>query len=440
MILYEHQKLALTYMRLYESFALFMEQGCGKTLPTLVRIADLLKSGAINNALIIAPKATMGAWFRDMDNLVADKLLLTQKVTVINYDMVWRPNKGYDHSWDCIILDESHKIKNRTSKRSEFILKLSLMAKYKYILTGTPINNGKLEDIWAQYTFLLPKPGKKRGKVDSVLLGTYYEFLDRYAILNKYYQPYKYVNISELQDIISEHSYRVTKEECLDLPEKLPDEIYDIELTTNKKYYKEMATTHVIAHLELIATNPLAHRTMLRELASGFLKRKSEGESLLEEYGCEKISVLEDFLDGYSKKLVIFCQFKYSIKQVSKLLMKLKISHYILDGDQPNKNIWRDFQKNSTQVMVCQYESGCAGIDLFAADTIIYYEPTISSNVLEQSRDRIHRIGQSQKCSYIHFITKGTVETAIYSALSSYKDFSEDLFNLYMEQFQKGVY
>ena len=85
-----------------------------------------------------------------------------------------------------------------------------------------------------------------------------------------------------------------------------------------------------------------------------------------------------------------------------------------------------------------QYQSGSAGIDLFASDTIIYYEPTLRSTTLEQSRDRIHRSGQTSKCSYIHLITKGTVEVAIYRALQNYSDFSERLFDEYMYEYSKG--
>jgi SNF2 family DNA or RNA helicase len=97
----------------------------------------------------------------------------------------------------------------------------------------------------------------------------------------------------------------------------------------------------------------------------------------------------------------------------------------VLDGEQKNKSIWKDFQSDDKiRIIVCQYKSGNAGIDLFAADTILYFEPTISSNVLEQSRDRIHRTGQTQKCSY---------------ALQGFCDFDEKLFKQYIEQYQKGI-
>ena len=158
-------------MRLNDSFALFMEQGCGKTLPTLYRILELRKQGYITTALVVAPKATMGAWYRDMEMFnPEDRLLLEKSITVINYDSVWRKNKGYDKVWDCIVLDESHKIKNRTSKRAKFLLRLALKSKYRYILTGTPIGNGQLENIWSQYAFL--EPCIVNGRVASKIFGT----------------------------------------------------------------------------------------------------------------------------------------------------------------------------------------------------------------------------------------------------------------------------
>ena len=100
MKLYQHQELALNYMRFNDSFALFMDMGTGKTLILLCRIMDLLKSGDIENALIVAPKATMGAWYRDCELFdTEDRLFLEKSITVINYDMVWRKGKGYDKQW-----------------------------------------------------------------------------------------------------------------------------------------------------------------------------------------------------------------------------------------------------------------------------------------------------------------------------------------------------
>lgn len=437
--LYRHQEVALSYMRSNNFFALFMEQGTGKTIPSLCRILDLLKSGKIENALVVAPKSALGAWGRDtelFDDL--DQEILKDNITLINYDKVWRGDKKspYYKKFGCIVLDEAHMIKNRTSRRSKFILKIACMADYRYILTGTPISNGQLENIWSLYCFL--NPYMERGYPYSRIFGgSYKTFQDRYCILNMYHKPSSYIHVRELQDIINEYSYRVKKVDCLDLPEKLPDEIIKVDCA-EKALYKKLSTESAILEYEILAENPLSRLVKLRQLCSGHIKLES-GEML--EVKNEKLSIVQELIEGYEddKKLVIFAEFKYSILQISALLRRLKIKHVVLDGEQKNKQIWRDFQSDKTiRVIVCQYQTASAGIDLFASDTIIYYEPTLRSNTLEQSRDRIHRTGQHRPCSYIHLLTKGTVETDIYRALAGYSDFSEKLFVEYMEGYRKS--
>lgn len=439
--LYRHQKIALSYMRSNNYFALFMEQGTGKTIPSLFRILDLLKSGAIEDALVVAPKSALGAWERDLELFdPIDREILKAGITLINYDKVWRGDKKspYYKKYGCIILDEAHLIKNRTSRRSKFLLKIATMADYRYILTGTPIGNGQLENIWSLYCFL--DPYLERGYPYSRIFGgSYKTFEDRYCILNMYHKPSSYVHVKELQEIINEHSYRVKKVECLDLPDKLPDEVIKVDLL-EKDLYKRLATESAILEYEILADNPLSRLVKLRQLCSGYIKVDDHiGPDV--EAKTEKIQVLEELIDGYEddKKLVIFAEFKHSIRKISDLLAKKKIKYVVLDGDQKDKTIWRKFQTDKKiRVIVCQYQTASAGIDLFASDTIIYYEPTLRSNTLEQSRDRIHRTGQANKCSYIHLLTKGTVEVDIYRALAGYSDFSEALFTRYMEGYRRS--
>lgn len=401
---------------------------------------ELSQDELIKTCLIVAPKVALGAWDRDIELFTPEEqLTLRRAITSVSYDKVWRFKKDfneYDHDWDCIVLDEAHFIKNRTSKRSKFLLQLATKSKYRYILTGTPIGNGQLENIWSQYTFL--EPEKVKGKIHSKIFGgSYYDWQDYYCILNQYWRPAKYVHVNELQDIIDDHSYRVTKAEALDLPEKLPDEINEIDLK-EPSLYKQMANDSAILKYEIIAENPLSRLVKLRQIASGFLK---DNDGQLIKLKTEKIAALKDFLDNWNKKLVIFAEFQNSIDEIEAELKKRKIKFVTLDGRQKDKKIWRKFQSDeSIQIIICQYQSGSAGIDLFAADTILYYEPTLRSTTLEQSRDRIHRTGQHQPCSYIHFITKGTVEEQIYKSLSKYEDFSEKLFTEYIDHYQKGFY
>ena len=378
-----------------------------------------------------------------------DRDILRSVITLINYDKVWRGDtkSTYYKKYGCIVLDEAHNIKNRTSQRAKFILKIATMADYRYLLTGTPVGNGALEDIWSLYCFL--DPYIEKGRVYSRIFkeymeenasgeykGSYMEFQDRYCILNMYHKPTSYINVKELQKIINEHSYKVKKIDCLDLPEKLPDEIIKVELK-EKTLYKKLHEDSAILDYEILAENPLSRMIKLRQLCAGHIKTDKE----LIEVKTEKLEILKELIEGYEedKKLVIFAEFKYSIAKISELLQKMKIRYVVLDGDQKDKTIWRQFQADKRiRVIVCQYQTANAGIDLFASDTIIYYEPTLRSNILEQSRDRIHRTGQVNKCSYIHLITKGTIEVDIYRALSGYSDFSEKLFTEYMASYRKS--
>lgn len=429
-------------MRANDFFALFMEQGTGKTIPSLFRILDLLRSGSIEEALVVAPKSALGAWERDIELFDSlDRDILKAGITLINYDKVWRggDKSPYYKKYGVIILDEAHLIKNRSSQRSKFLLKLACMADYRYILTGTPIGNGQLENIYSLYCFL--DPYLERGRVCSRIFGgSYQKFQDRYCILNMYHKPSSYIHVKELQEIINEHSYRVKKVDCLDLPEKLPDEVVKVDLV-EKKFYKKLATESAILEYEILAENPLSRLVKLRQLSSGYLTYKEGREDKILELKTEKLGVLQEIIEGYpeDKKVVIFAEFKYSIAKISDLLRKMKIRFITLDGDQKDKTIWRQFQSDKRiRVIVCQYQTAAAGIDLFASDTIIYYEPTLRSNILEQSRDRIHRTGQKEKCSYIHLLTRGTVEVEIYRALTGYSDFSEALFTRYMEGYRRN--
>ena len=416
-----------------------MDPGTGKTLTTLVRVGELIfQEKKATNCLVICPKPVIGSWWRDVP--LVDQSYgydLKNVLEVVNYEHLLTKTGQKNilsKKWDIVVLDESHYVKNRSAKRTKACYELGLNAKYRYILTGTPIANGQLENIYSQFTFLYPY--RNRQWIHSKIFGSWTNFTDEYCFLNKWYQPYRYKNVDKLQDIISQYSYQVTKEECLDLPDKLPDQIFEIELK-EKKIYKELHTHSTVEEWDLLADNGLSRMAKLRQVCSGFVNT----ETGMKELKCEKIKILDDFLEDFDKKLVIFCEFKYSMKQVMKLLDKRKIKYTYLNGEQKDKQVWKQFQEDdSMQVIVCQYRSGNAGIDLYKADTMIFYEPTLSSNVLEQARDRIHRIGSKSRPRYIFFLTKGTIEETIYKALQGFSDFNRRLFEEYMEEYQRSYH
>lgn len=412
-------------------FMIFAEQGTGKTLPTLYHITNLFMEEKITSALIVAPKSAMGSWMRDISKLPRSRQEFTKNIDIVNYDKFSRKTskvrQKYENGCDCIILDEGHAIKNPTSNRTKYFIGhkhgkkiypgLNTKSKYRYILTGTPVTNGKLHEFWGLMQFI--KPNK---------LGTYREFEARYCITRnipgtfvKFVVGYRHKD--ELMEIIGKYSYRVLKKDCLDLPDKLPDEVIYCDLL-EKKIYKQAEKEMAVEIFDSTIKNPLALLGKLRQICSGFYK---------DEYGdvhylkSEKIKMLQELIEGYDGKIVIFYQFIASFDIIIELLTKMKVKHVYLNGNQKDKFIWREFQaKDDIEVIVVQYKSGESGIDLYKSSNTIYFEPPISSTTLEQSRDRTHRIGVNNHCNYQFLITKDTIEEVIYNRLAKYQDFTSD--------------
>ena len=370
-------------------------------------------SGEIKDCLIVCPASVRGSWRRDIEKLSGLRRPYTKNITVVSYDLVWR-REEYEKDWDCIVLDESHCIASRTSKRTKFLQRLKNRSKYRYILTGTPMHNGHYEDYWSQMEFLIPG-----------YLGTYNEFCAHHTVQRQLPGTYvriivKYRNVQELLDKIGQKAYYIDKKSCLDLPEKLPPVVIDCELQEKLKY--KQALKSFIQEYDMNIGNPMSIIVKLRQLCSGFV---------IDDYGdthelkCEKIKMLDELIDSISGKIVIFAEFTYSLEQIHKLLDKKKITYLTLDGRQSNKSIWREFQSNEDiRIIVCQYRSANAGIDLYEASNMIFYEPTQSSTVVDQAMARIHRNGQTRNCSYYWLLTEKSVEHDIYDRVVNGIDFN----------------
>ena len=413
MKLFEHQKKELELLTAHENFAIFAEQGTGKTLPMLYHITNLLIGGEIDDALIVCPASVRGSWSRDIAKLSGMRRRYAESITVVSYDLVWR-RREYEKVWGAIVLDESHCIASRSSKRSKFLHKIQKLAKYRYIMTGTPMHNGHYEDYWSQMNFL-----------EDDYLGTFNEFCAHYTVRRQIPGTYvsiivKYRNVDELLAKIGKKAFYVDKKSCLDLPEMLPPQIIDCELQEKLKY--KQALKSFIEEYDMNIGNPMTIIVKLRQLCSGFI---FDDLGDLHELKCEKIKMLDELIDSLSGKIVIFGEFKYSLDQIHKLLDKKKITYVTLDGQQKDKEIWKKFQEDdSITIIVCQYKSANAGIDLYAASNMIFYEPPQSSTTVDQAKSRIHRNGQTRNCSYYWVLTENTVEHDIYDRVTNGIDFN----------------
>ena len=451
---YKHQLDALKASWKKEEFALLMDMGTGKSKVLVDTIAALYDAGKINSALILAPKGVYKNWVGQeipthlpihiehkiaywASPLTAKLKEQIKQVWSADYDLhifvmnieALSTGKAFDvakhfigrHGGETLIaVDESTVIKNHKAKRTKSAVALSKMCKYKRILTGSPITKSPL-DLYSQFQFL-----------HEELLGfrSYYSFCSRYADMVKrnagshqYNQILGFRNLDELTDSIQPHSFRVTKEECLDLPEK----VYikrTIELTPEQKnVYNQMKTNAVaiLDDMELITANAVITQLLrLHQVSCGFVNT-DEGNTV--ELKNTRMDELMSILDEVNGKAIIWANYRHDIlaihKEISKVYGERSVEAYF--GDTPGEerqDIVKRFQEDpELRFFVGQPRTGGYGLTLTAANTVVYYSNNYDLEVRLQSEDRAHRIGQGSKVTYIDLVCEKTVDEVIVKAL-----------------------
>lgn len=444
-----------------KGFGFLFEMGCGKTLTAIMTMGAMYQAGKIDKVLVCAPTSVCSVWPEDLEKfasfryqarvLLGDKAkrikMLNElnnypfrglKVAVINYESTWRDDiKEAIEEWlpDMVICDESQRIKTHDASQSKELHRLGDMAKYKLILSGTPVQNNAV-DIFSQYRFL-----------DASVFGNnFYAFRNRYCCMGGFNnkQIIGYRNMDEL--IKKEYSvaYRVTKEEALDLPETVFKTV-NIEFEPKEKKLYDQLKKDSFAELEnggqITATTVLTKLLRLQQLTGGFLVADETTKPELVSEG--KINALEDIIDDYvigeGKKLVIFARFRAELDIIEKLIKKKKIQYGMIYGDIPQDergDIVKDFQENpDTKIIVCQIQCAGLGITLTAASTCVYYSVDFNYANYAQSLARIHRIGQKNKCLYIHLTVKGTVDEKVLKALAAKEDLAKTVVDSWREFF-----
>ena len=334
-----------------------------------------------------------------------------------------------------VICDESQRIKEPSAKQSKAMHELGDIAKYKLILSGTPIQNNAI-DLYSQYRFLDP----------SVFGSNFYAFRNRYAIMGGFDRR-QIVGYKDLDKLIQkEHSiaYRVTKEEALDLPEQTFLTQYITLEGKDKELYQRIKRDS-FAELEnggqITAPTVLTKLLRLQQFTGGFIQAD---EGLKPEFVFKgKINALEDILDDYvisaGKKLVIFCRFRPEIDLISASLQKKKIRFASIYGDikiEDRGPIVAEFQTNpETKVFLAQIDTAGLGITLTAADTCVYYSENFNYAAYSQSLARIHRIGQRNRCTYIHLVVEHSIDETILKALAKKEDLAKTVVDDWRQYF-----
>lgn len=440
-------------------FGELFEMGCGKTLTTIAVAGALYNLGKIDRVLVVAPTSVCSVWPHDLNQFAAfpweARVLLGDKkkrlkalnelenwpfkalrMAVINYESTHREGifeALAAYKPDLIVCDESQRIKNPSAAQSKALHKLGDAAPFRMILSGTPVQNNAV-DLYSQYRFLDP----------AVYGANFYAFKNRYCIMGGYgqHQIVGYRNMDELVE--KEHSvaYRVTKEECLDLPQQTFINRY-VQFTDAEQAIYEQLRKSSFLELEtgenVTATTILTMYLRLMQLTGGFLT--ADESTRPKQVNTAKLDALADIVDDYvvdaGKKLVIFARFRAEIAAIENLLRLRKIQYGSIYGDVPMEErgkIVEDFQTNpDTKVFVAQIQTAGLGITLHAASTAVFYSYDYNYANYAQALARIHRIGQRLPVTYIHLVVDGSIDEKILAALENKEDMAKTVVDSWRE-------
>ena len=448
---YAHQLKALQMSWDKEVFAYFMEMGTGKSKVLIDNMAMLYDKGKINGALIIAPKGVYKNWYdselpihlashietkigfwKATRSKSEDKELnkifsrgVEFHILLMNVE-AFSTKKGLEFAqkflWShnaLIAVDESTTIKNPGASRTKNIIKISKYAKYKRILTGSPVTKSPL-DLYTQCFFLNP---------DLLDHSSYYTFRTRYALMRNINVGARsinvvvgYKNLSELSEKLKPFSYRVLKDDCLDLPPKtflkrtiqLSDE--------QKRIYKQMKTMALAELNGKITTtvNVITQLMRLQQITCGHFTADDGSTQLLKN---NRVDELMDVLEEVEGKAVIWAHFRQDIRTIVAAIEKKYpasvVTYYGDTTTDERQNAIKRIQNKDSKVrfLVGTPQTGGYGITLTGASTMIYYSNGYDLEKRQQSEARIDRIGQEKPMTYIDIMCEDTVDDKIVLSL-----------------------
>lgn len=369
--------------------------------------------------LIICPKSLIPQWIEQFNNVhpnykcydltkkkqLNDFMISTDQkhMGVINYESAWRKSELLKLKGFTLILDESQAISNPTSKQTKGIVKLKF--DNLILLSGTPCSNSRYDKLYTQLK-LLGLNMNKRSYEDR-----YCNFFSmekagvKFRVLSKS-SPYK--NVDELKSIMHDLGCVFMRtDEVIDLPQQ---RFIDVPVPKSK-YYKTFEKDGYVdcGNMEYISSNSATDMLYLRQLCNSK----------------EKLETLKTLIESTEDRLIIFYNFNCELELLQQLVSKLKRPISYINGSEKNLNC---YNKNNDSITLVQYQSGSSGVNLQLANKIIYYSPPIKSDFFEQSKKRIHRIGQDSKCTYWELVTTNSIEQKIYNTLDLKKDYTDELF------------
>ena len=421
-----------------QNIAVYHDMGLGKTFTG----SEMMKRFDCKVNLIVCQKSKVNDWvdhFRDhypemirfdltTKNAIAGFMNLFDVgipiVGVINYELAWRRKDLLKLKDFCLMLDESSLIQNKSAKQTKFILKLH--PSHVILLSGTPVG-GKYENLWTQLHLMGWDISEKLYEKQYVNWKTIEVGGMVHKIVDKD-DPYK--NTDRLKRKMREHGAVFKKtEECFQLPEQTFTKVMIKPIKEYWKFQKNSIITmdtlnlhefhddsdfygkDVTPRIELVGDTTLTKLLFSRQLCGHFNK--------------DKLEAFRDLVESTQDRLIVFYSFNAELEQLKKICHQLGRPTSEINGHCKDLTA---YEQESNSVTLCQYQSASKGLNLQKCNRIIYFTLPLSSEDFEQSKKRIHRIGQERSCFYYLMICKGTVEEQILQTLEARRDFTDELF------------
>ena len=416
MKLYKHQEDALERTKDFNKCAFYHEMGLGKTFTG----SEKMRMLDADYNLIICQKSKIKDWYEHCETNISGRFVIydltnkkdfnlffnrttTKKIGIINYELVFRRPELMSLENFTLLLDESSMIQNDRAKRTKAILKLK--AQNVILLSGTPVG-GKYENLYSQLKLLGWNITKKQYWNNYIN----YEMVQYGGPLSPMLPKIKgYKNVNDLKNMLKFYGADFLKsEEVFDLPEQNFNIVKVPVSAEYKKFKKEKYIC--INDKEFVGDTPL--KTMLY------------ARMMCGTYNKYKLDAFVDLLESTDDRLIVFYNFNDELEAMKALISKRAYS--VVNGSERDLSNYDSVDNSITFV---QYQAGAMGLNLQKANKIIYYSLPLSSELYEQSKKRIHRIGQNRPCFYYLLLAENSIEERIKTTLDKRNDYTQELFN-----------
>tara|TARA_R100001460_G_scaffold22479_2_gene45733 strand:- start:260 stop:1795 length:1536 start_codon:yes stop_codon:yes gene_type:complete len=439
---FDHQKTTASFLTMNKKSFCFNEQGTGKTASAIWAADYLLSQGNVKRVLVVCPLSIMdSAWRNDLFSFAMHRTVdvahgskeKRKKIinsgaefVIINYDGVEIvKDEIINGGFDLFIVDEATHYKNAQTKRWKTLNKIIGENDWLWMMTGTPAAQSPVD------AYGLAK------LVNSMAVPRFFGSW-RDMVMWKVTQ-FKWKPKETAKDTVFralQPAIRFTKDECLDLPDMVYTKRF-VEMTgQQKKYYDTLRKRLVmeVAGEGVTAANAAIALNKLLQISAGAIYT-DDGDTVQFDIK-NRYQVLREVIDESSKKVLIFVPFKHTIDLLIDKLTGDGITSEIIRGDVPaskRTDIFARFQNDpDPKVLVIQPQAAAHGVTLTAANTVVWWGPTSSLETYAQANARVHRSGQTQKCTVIQ-LAGSAAEKRIYRMLDDRINIHTEMINLYKE-------